>query len=313
MILTVTLNATTDLVININNLTKGKVLRTNSIFSYPGGKGTNVARALSELGAKVYATGFCGDKNYNAMNNFLKKYNIINKFIKSKGENRYCVLITEKENKNETIINSESNFHISKNDIKIFFLTVKKLSNICKYTVLSGSLPLCLPDNFYELIIKNIKNFTYILLDTSYVYLKKGIRAAPDVIKLNIEELQNTFNIRFKTKNSLKKFISFLSEKHNISTMLITLNEKGAILYDKTNFYYFKPHFLKVKNILSPVGCGDAFSAGFIFGISQNKDKIYSTKLAMACAAANLSHTGSCFIKKDEIYYFLTKIKYKKY
>jgi fructose-1-phosphate kinase PfkB-like protein len=61
------------------------------------------------------------------------------------------------------------------------------------------------------------------------------------------------------------------------------------------------------------VGSGDAFTAGFLFGLSNKKDKIYSIKLGMACSAANLMHYGSCFIKKNEIYQFLPKIQFTKY
>lgn len=308
MILTVTLNATIDIVVPVNNLKKGMVQRTNSIYMYPGGKGTNVARALSTLGVKVYATGFCGEANYAFMDNFLKTHGVINKFIKVKGENRPCILITEKNN--ETIINSESSFNITKNNINNFISEIKKLSKICKFAVLSGSLPICLPENFYEITIKKMEN-SYTLLDTSSTYLKNGIKASPDVIKLNIDELQKTFDIKLKTRNSFKNFIFSLSKKYKISTIIITLNEKGAILYDSQNFYYFKPP--QVKNFISPVGSGDAFSAGFIYGTSKGMDKVYSIKLAMACSAANLMHYGSCFFKKKEIDKFLNRIKICKY
>jgi len=149
------------------------------------------------------------------------------------------------------------------------------------------------------------------LLDTYSSYLKKGIKASPDAIKLNIDELRKTFNIKFKTKNSLKNFILSIISKYKISTIIITLNEKGALLFDEKNFYYFSP--FKIKNFLSPVGSGDAFSAGFIYGLSKGNDKIYSTKLAMACSGANLMHYGSCFFKKEEIFKFLNKIKFRKY
>ncbi len=157
MILTITLNATIDIVVPIDNMEKGKVLRTKSIYFYPGGKGTNVARALSELKAKVYATGFCGDKNFNLMDEFLKKHKVINKFIKVKGENRPCVLITETKKRNETIINSESSLIITRDNVNDFMNTTKKLTPKCKYTILSGSLPVCLPSNFYESLIRKIK------------------------------------------------------------------------------------------------------------------------------------------------------------
>jgi len=306
MILTVTLNPTVDIVCPVKSFIRNSVFRTPIIYSYPGGKGTNVARALSILGEKVIATGFCGEKNFKAMDELLKKFKIKNEFISIKGENRPCILITEIKEKKETIINSESTFTITETDKKKFLNKIENLAKKCKYTVISGSLPRSLPKNFYAEVINKIKNFSSVLLDTSSAYLKNAIKSSPHIIKLNIEELKKTFNINFKTKTQLKNFISAISKKYNIKIIIITLNEKGAVLYDNKNFYFFKS--IKTKELISPVGSGDAFSAGFIYGISKGMDLIFSTKLAIACATANLMHTGSCFINKNDVFRLVKKV-----
>lgn len=311
MILTVTLNATVDIVCPVKFFMRNKVFRTPIIYSYPGGKGTNVARALSILGDKIIATGFCGEKNFKEMDELLKNFKIKNEFISIKGENRPCILITEIKGKKETIINSESTFTITEKDKKNFFNKIEALAKKCKYTVISGSLPRNLPENFYAEIINKIKNFSCVLLDTSSVYLKNAIKSSPNIIKLNIEELKKTFDINFKTKIQFKNFISTLSKKYNIKIIIITLNEKGSILFDSNNFYFFKS--IKTKNLISPVGSGDAFSAGFIHGIAKGKDLFFSTKLAIACATVNLMHLGSCFINKKDVFQLIKKVCFIRY
>jgi 1-phosphofructokinase len=94
MITAVNLNPTIDVVCPVISLKRGKVMRTPVIFSYPGGKGLNVARALSALGADAVAAGFAGSANAGEMKNFLSLHGVKPDFIVAPGTNRTCLLIT---------------------------------------------------------------------------------------------------------------------------------------------------------------------------------------------------------------------------
>ncbi len=122
MILTVTLNSTIDIVIPVDTLNPGTVSRTKAIYTYPGGKATNVARALKELGSVPYATGFVGIRDSRETEHFLKHHGVESSYIPCTGSNRICLLITEtKGAPRETVINSESDIDISKKEIQAFF------------------------------------------------------------------------------------------------------------------------------------------------------------------------------------------------
>ena len=58
MIYTVTFNPSLDYVIQVDDLTLGKVNRTTKEVIFPGGKGVNVSVILSNLGIKSKALGF---------------------------------------------------------------------------------------------------------------------------------------------------------------------------------------------------------------------------------------------------------------
>ena len=70
MIATVTLNPTIDIVAPVDSLKKGSVMRTKAVYSYPGGKGTNVARALASLGARAISVGFVGTRDLRETGDF---------------------------------------------------------------------------------------------------------------------------------------------------------------------------------------------------------------------------------------------------
>ncbi len=306
MILAVNINSTLDVVVPINKFKHGAVLRTKSINSYPGGKATNVARALAALGADVIATGFTSYNETGFMRGFLKKHRVESDFVSVSGSNRICLLITEQETNTETIINSESNFNITEKDISVFLKKIKDLSKKASFVILSGSLPLSLPKNFYQTVIKVLGKNSKILLDTSSEYLFHGIKASPYIIKQNIHELESAFKINFgadfhssAAKNRIKNFMTELSKKYSVPTIIVTLDKNGSFMFNRGTFVYCTA--VKVKKTISPVGCGDAFSAGLVYGLSKPWPVSKTMRLAACCAAANLSYLGSCFFKKKDV------------
>lgn len=311
MIIAVNLNSTIDIVIPLPGLKLSSVTRTPWIAAYPGGKGTNVARALASLGTDVMAIGFCGSNDFDSMKNFLNLCKVRTDFIKAEGANRPCIIITETKTKRETIINSESSFKMVKTALTNFLKKLNKLSQKSKIVIFSGSLPLSLPQNFYFNAIKACHPNCFIILDTSARYLRQAIKAKPSLIKQNIDELEAAFNVRLNTKTKIKKFCFNLLRKYRLKAIIITLHEKGVILFEDNSSFYFPA--IKTKNIISPVGCGDALTAGFAFGIESWKNIKESVRFGIACATANLQHFGSCFFTAAEARSYINKVKILNY
>jgi 1-phosphofructokinase len=240
------------------------------------------------------------------MRSFLQKHGVKSDFIHVYGSNRICLLINEQKAKTETIINSESNFKIFHRDISALLEKIKKLSSKASFVVLSGSLPLSLPENFYQAVIKSVAKNSRVLLDTSSRYLFHGVKASPYIIKQNIHELESAFKVNFghdfyslSAKRKLKSFLSAISGRYGIPVIIVTLGSSGSALFDKGAVTYSPAN--SAKKIISPVGCGDAFTAGLVHGLSKNWPMPRAMKLASCCAAANLSHMGSCFFRKKDV------------
>src|ERR1035437_1643559 len=186
MILTVTLNSTIDIVVPVDTLNPGTVSRTKAVYTYPGGKATNTARALKQLGAQAHATGFVGIRDSIETEHFLKYHGVESSYISCMGSNRICLLITEtKGTPRETIINSESDMDITEKNIRDFFKQIKTLTKKSSHVVFSGSVPVCLPPDFYAKALSQVDKNCVTLLDTSSKYLFHGIKAAPGIIKQN--------------------------------------------------------------------------------------------------------------------------------
>ena len=312
MITTVTLNPTIDIVAPVSGLKPGSVSRTKSVYSYPGGKGTNVARALASLGCDVEAAGFVGIRDSRETSHFLGHHGVSSSPVPCIGSNRICLLITDTgKHPSETVINSESDIGITKKEVSALYKVLKSLGARSSHMVFSGSLPLGVPASFYAGVIALVREKCGVILDTSSKYLMHGIKARPHIIKQNVEELRSAFGLKLSGRAAIKRDISALSRKHSVPVIITTMNEKGALLFDRGSFVFFPP--LKVKNIVSPVGSGDAFSAGLAYGLSKGMDMEQSCGWGMACAAANLTHLGSCFINKKDVFSYLKKVRPSSY
>ena len=312
MITAVTLNPTIDIVTPVENLKKGAVLRTKAIYAYPGGKGTNVARAAAALGAATCAAGFVGIRDSRETEHFLRHHRVEPDLTVCTGSNRICLLITEtSKSGGETVINSESDMDITEKEINAFMKNLVSAAKRSACVVFSGSLPLSLPPDFYKKAVLAVRPYTRVILDTSSKYLLHGVRSSPHIIKQNIHELEDAFGKKLSRPAALKIFIRNLSTRNNIPAIITTMGEKGALLYSSGNFIFYPA--LHVKNKVSPVGCGDAFSAGLSYGISKGFDMDLSCRIGAAAAAANLGHLGSCFIRKKDVFAFLKLVKSIKY
>lgn len=306
MIVTVNLNPTLDFICPVEKFVPGTVLRSKNISHYPGGKGANVARAVSVLGGKAVSAGLCGSLDLVETEVFLKKYGVKPVLIPVKGRNRTCLLISGKYN--ETIINSESTLEITAQQRAGFLKKIRSLSKSARVFVFAGSLPSSLPRSYYASCVRAVRDNSIVILDSSGKSLRNGIKAGPHIVKVNVSELESAFNVRFgaaagtalrAVRNRLKKFIISLGKKYGIAAIIVTLGKKGSAVYYKNGITFIKP--AKVKKPVSPVGCGDAYSAGLAYGIDKGMCLADSCRLGAAAAAANLAHEGACFFSKKEV------------
>ncbi len=285
MVLIVNLNTTIDKTYIINNFKVNKIFRPEKTISVGGGKGVNVARVLNYLKIQNKVIGFVGGYNKSFILQTLKSENI--KFIPVgiKGNSRVCTIILDLNNSTETVIN-ENGPAISRQELKMFLLKFKKEIRKAEVLVLSGSMPLGVPYNFYYkllLIAKKYKVRT--VLDTSKEALAEGIKASPDILKVNKSEISYVY------KNLSVNKVLFELQHRRIKFPVITLGEKGSVYLDESN-HIKRGKIIRIEKV-STIGSGDAFTAGLVAGIIKNTSRAESIKLASELAALNALTVGA--------------------
>jgi len=89
-----------------------------------------------------------------------------------------------------------------------------------------------------------------------------------DIIKMNFDEFYQICKW-FNFSQNLKEGIRELTKQYNCNTICVTLGSEGSVLYHK-NLFVVHPGY-KV-NVIDTVGAGDAFLAGLLTGIIQEKN-----------------------------------------
>ena len=91
MIYTVTLNPSIDYVVQLPQLELGEVNRLKTSYKFPGGKGINVSRILSELGYANQAWGFLGGFTGEFVSQGLQRLKVDANFTKIAADTRINV------------------------------------------------------------------------------------------------------------------------------------------------------------------------------------------------------------------------------
>jgi len=286
-------NALVDIIVNVpdsfieeNNLKKGTMTLSNDkeqkkllkkINKFPkkiftGGSSSNVSLGVSILGAKSCFIGKIGkDTNGLFFEKTLNKKNVITKINKSLNLNTgtAITLITEDGERTFSTHLGAANSLIEKDFLKI---PKTKFLHIEAYLLENPELR--------KIILKKIKKIkkqgTKISLDLSDSSLIKRI-------KKELYEFIKNVNIVFANEQESKTFTEeesikgarFLSNFCEIA--IVKLGKQGSIIVSKN-----QQELINIEPVkpINTNGAGDAYAAGFLFGLSQNLDNIKAGKIA---------------------------------
>lgn len=302
MIYTLTLNPSIDYIIEVDNLSLGLVNRTSMDVKFPGGKGINVSRVLSNLGINNKALGYLGGLTGEYIESCLKSLNVNCDFIKVLEDSRINVKIKSNE---ETEINA-SGPTISPDK---FNELMKKLSSLGEndILVLAGSVQSSLPNDIYLQIQELLKNKgVKIIVDTSGKALLEAVKKKPFLIKPNQHEIEEIFNVSISNENELieygHKLINLGAEN-----VIISMAGDGALLISKEGVFKGNAPKGTVKN---SVGAGDSLVGGFVAEYSLSSDIIKAFKNGIASGSASAFSMDLC--TKEEVNNLLPMIKINK-
>lgn len=280
MIYTVTFNPSLDYIMHVEKFQENETNRSSSEQMYPGGKGFNVSTILSRLGLPTTALGFIAGFTGDEIEKQLRTRGFTCDLCKlEQGISRINVKM---KGSSETEING-SGPDISSQKLDELFEKIDQIKPN-DILVLAGSIPHSLPNDIYEQIMKRCQNKNIrILVDATNDLLKKVLPYHPFLIKPNLRELEELFNVTIDSKEKLIHYATLLQQQGAIN-VLISLGKDGAVLVSEEDKVYYCAG-AKGK-LLNSVGSGDSMVAGFIAGYLSKQTYQEALHLGSSCGGA---------------------------
>ncbi len=234
-----------------------------------GGAAANTAYACGKLGLSTAFIGKLGkgDIFNNKILSDFKETSVDTKFIKYsdnfKTGSAYVALDTQGERR--IYAHSGAANNLSKTDIleeeiistKLIFLSSLRNIDPFMHAAKIGK------NNGIPIIL----NPGMLIIEQGFEYIKELLEKT-DVLILSEKEFNTLFNL---TENNLSEGVikenSVTLFSLGIKVLIVTLGKKGAFLLTSKRSEVIPP--LKLERVVDTTGAGDAFSAGFIYGLVQ--------------------------------------------
>ncbi|MEK6974102.1 MAG: carbohydrate kinase family protein [Nanoarchaeota archaeon] len=268
------------------NIKPGDKLLIENTFTEIGGSASNSSISLAKFGLNVkIITKLGNDHNALIIRHKLNEkkirlfYNTSEKYMTP-----FAIILASKNEKDRIVFayKGASN-HLNKRDVPL-----REINTSWLYI---GSLL----DNSFKTAEEiamhcREKKFNVVLNPSTYLARKgkkklKKILAVTKLLVLNKEEAQYMLEKKHSDRELLKEI-----KRLGPEIVIITDGKNPIHAIDQSHIYKLKPYKVKV---LSTLGAGDAFAAGFLGSYIKTKNIKLSLKIGAANSAAVLQHYGA--------------------
>lgn len=257
-----------------------------------GGGGLNVAVGAARHGLHVAVLGTVGQNGFKPMIlNALKTESVSDRYIRWSDNyiNISSILLSEKGER--TIIHySTASQKIIENKDELLKLARSKI-------IYLGNLPeATITEKIRILHFLNSKSVkTVVNLGVKDCRQKisdlKELLVNCDILIINGHEFSELVKSPYKDIHFKDNVISWYAPWLTDKTVVITEGAKGSYAYHGGKVYHHEAY--KINNIVDTTGAGDAFTSGFITGVSQQKSVIESMSVGARYAAKILIKIGA--------------------
>jgi 6-phosphofructokinase 2 len=178
-----------------------------------------------------------------------------------------------------------------------------------EFIVASGSLPPGVPVNIYaQLAVIARKKNAKLVVDTSGEALKYAADEGVYLLKPNLGELSSLAGKNYLQDDEIEAAAKQVIAKGNCEVMVVSMGNKGAILFSKTRTIRVTPPPVEIK---STVGAGDSMVAGIVYALSLGKDLETALQYGVASGTAATLQPGTELCSKEATEKLLAIIRQK--
>jgi 1-phosphofructokinase family hexose kinase len=290
--LTVCLNPTLQKTIVLKNLLENEVNRSNEYYLDASGKGINVSRVLTQLGAKVIHLTQAGGRNREWFLELAARDGIECSWVESNSEIRFCYTLINSGHQTSTEIVEEGPPVDTGTEERVY-REYHKLLPSCRTVIISGTKAAGFSNDFYPNMVREAKKMgKIVILDIKGNDLIQVLPYKPDIIKPNLSEFCATFleeitlnesSVQDEIMDDVQAKMAEIYEKSGIITIL-TRGKYGVLYINQGKVISIPAEKIKPVNT---IGCGDAFTAGLVYTWQSEVDTPKAIRKGMECAGLN--------------------------
>lgn len=297
MILVVGLSPAWQRTLRFEKFIPGKVNRARYVSETASGKGVNVARVATILGADVRLLTVAGGRRGKLLEKSIGEKGIGARIIPVQAETRICQTLLVSNTTTELVEEAGALTTAEVKDVLRAFTAEVQRADL---VVLTGTVPKGCGNDFYARLLDESKRHgTRGLIDAQEAQLRNALKQRPFLTKVNRDELMAATRVEQSGRSGVPQALGRLMRN----------GPQWAVISDGANNVYIserpgklvlalRPPRVKAKNA---IGSGDAMMAGIAIGLLQDMSTLDAARLGMACGAANAMTDEPGFVRVPDV------------
>jgi ribokinase len=262
----------------------GETITVDGVAFCGGGKGANQAVQCAKLGLETYMIGSVGNDHFGTvLIDSLKKYKVNTDYIGLAHTHTGLGIVNSfPDGRLLSTISTGANYSLTIEDIERAEPIIKKSQIVI--------LQLEIAREVVEYSIKLAKKHNcYVIVNAAPSYdLSENAMRLIDCFVVNEAEASFYANQEISTVEGALQYCDPLFKQIG-DLLIITLGEKGSILYDGTNTFCFSPE--KV-NVVETTGAGDSYIGAIAYGLLNGLSKEEMGKFASKVSSKTVTKIG---------------------
>ena len=147
-----------------------------------------------------------------------------------------------------------------------------------------------------------------IIVDTSGALLEEAVKAKPNMVKPNIDEIRLLTGKQILGREELIE-AGIELQKSGIERVVISLGADGSLMFVEEGVYQAVVPKIDAVNT---VGCGDCMTAGFAISFEQGMTPQEALRFASATSAASAMREETGYFETEDMKALFDQIEIKK-
>jgi 1-phosphofructokinase/tagatose 6-phosphate kinase len=185
-------------------------------------------------------------------------------------------------------------------EVTAFFEKIDYLAKGARFVLLVGSLPRKMQEDFYAVVMQRVRRHRcFIVLDSAGEPLRLGMKGRPHLVVPNFREAEDLVGHEFHDDQDVVDATAMLCDMGARNAIIKTPLGCVARFQVGRRQRVFRANIAPLESVVSTVGSGDAFLAGFVAARFEKLELPVCLRQALAAGAANTQRFGAGVLDAD--------------